>query len=455
MPKAKIYKRPTSDMYRAKPFEAFVDELIKGNVLLMIGKAFEVNSSEYENQYYGNDQYASVYGYILNELNETFKTNAVDFSDLSKDKDFTTGDDNDPEKIPCEIHTELTKFINVTGFTLNDVNPQLMRLLSTGYFKFVFTTSFDPLVEIAMRKQWGDIKVKNIYDEDVEKQDIRNGRDLNVPTLYYLFGKTGKNTFVATDIDALNAVKRWLQRSASSTLLQETSRRYILSLGCDHDDWLFRIIWFILKGEANNLKDGYIAQFSKNKSLERFLIRNKILINNDSSKVVNALIEELGKREETNQWKNPNHCDVFISYSRKDGQLVHELYKALKKKGLDVWYDRINLAGKGDEFMAKIQNAIHNCKVFIPVLTTTITEQKKEKHPYRIEWADGVECYSLLGRHDFCIPFVDKEYDINQKWYDDKLPKIFTEMDYSTFDKEELDFEEFSKKIQNIVLNLE
>ena len=450
MPIARFYKQSTSDRYKTKPFETFVDELVKGNVLLMIGKAFEANSNQLDGRCYCNDSYASIYGWLLTELNETYHTTAIDFSDLSKDKFFIRKDD----KEPCEIHTELTDVFDGAGFTINDVNPQLMRLLKTGYFKFVFTTSFDPLVEIAMREQWGDIRIKNIYDSDSENHDIKNERDLDIPTLYYLFGRIGENKFVATDIDALDAVKRWLKKSDSSQLLQETSRRYILTLGCDHDDWLFRIIWFILKGDANNLKDGYVAQYANDKSLERFLIRNKILINNDSSKVVNDLINELGKREESNRWKNPNHCDVFISYSRKDGQIAHELYEALKQKGLDVWYDRINLAGRGDEYMAKILDAIQNCKVFIPILTTTITEQKCEKHPYRLEWADGIECYNQLGRNDFCIPFVDDKYDINNIWYEDKLPKEFLKMDCSFFDKEEPDFEDFSKKIQNIVLNL-
>ena len=164
MPKAKFYKQSTSELYKAKPFETFVDELVKGNVLLMIGKAFEANCSELNNQCYCNDSHASAYGWLLNELNIAYHTDAINFSDLSKDKDFIRKDD----KEPCEIHTELTNVINGTEFTLDDVNPQLMRLLRTGYFKFVLTTSFDPLVEIAMRKQWGDIRVKNIYDEDIE-----------------------------------------------------------------------------------------------------------------------------------------------------------------------------------------------------------------------------------------------------------------------------------------------
>ncbi|MBE6285021.1 MAG: toll/interleukin-1 receptor domain-containing protein [Bacteroidales bacterium] len=450
MARALILEQSTSDTYKVEDFGAFINEVLKGNVLLVIGKAFEVNNEEYEGCYYRNDTNTSIYGWLLKALNETYLTDAVSFSDLSKDKSFVRKDD----KEPCEIHCELVKAIKKAQLSIDDVSPQLIKLLRTGYFKFVFTTSFDPLVEIAMKEQWGDIRIKNIYDEDTENHDIDNASDLQIPTLYYLFGKADKNTFVATDIDALDAVRRWLQRSSSSKLLKETSRKYILTLGCDYDDWLFRIIWFILKGESNNLKDGYVAQYSNNKELERFLIRNKILIDNDSSKVVDTLVEELEKREDINRWKNPNHCDVFISYSRKDGQIVEELYDSLEKKGLDVWYDRINLAGRGDKYMAKILNAIQNCKIFIPVLTSTITEQKGTEHPYREEWDYAIKRYKNLGRHNFCIPLVEDKYDIKKVWYDDFLPKEFPDMDCSFFDREELDFEEFSKMTQNILLNL-
>lgn len=448
MARALLLEQSTSDTYKEEGFSAFVNEVVKGNVLLVVGKAFEVNNEEFKECKYCNDTNASIYGWFLNELNKAYHTDAISFSDLSKDKCFVRKDD----KEPCDIHTELTKAIRKANLSISDVSPQLIKLLETGYFKFVFTTSFDPLVEIAMRKQWGDIRVKNIYDEDTEKQDIENERDFNIPTLYYLFGKAEKNTFVATDIDALDAVRRWLQRSSTSTLLKETSRKYILTLGCDHDDWLFRIIWFILKGEGANLKDGYVAQYSNNKELERFLIRNKVLIDNDSTKVVDALVTELEKREETNKWNNPNHCDVFISYSRKDGQIAQELYEKLKQKGIDVWYDRINLAGRGEFFMNKIYDAIQQCKIFVPIMTKTITEQKREEHPYRLEWKYAMNRVSQLGI-DLCMPFVDSDYDLKKNLYTDKLPVEFPDMDYSIFDREELDFEEFSKKIQNKLLN--
>lgn len=448
MARALLLEQSTSDTYKDEGFTAFINELVKGNVLLMIGKAFEINSNEFDDCNYCNDSNVSLYGWLLKALNNTYHTDAISFSDLATDKKFIRKDDNER----CEIHMELTSAINRAELSINDVSPRLIKLLETGYFKFVFTTSFDPLVEIAMRKQWGDIRVKNIYDEDPENQDIENERDLNVPTLYYLFGKAEKNTFVATDIDALDAVRRWLQRSASSTLLRETSRRHILTLGCDHDDWLFRIIWFILKGEGNKLKDGYVAQYSNDKSLERFLIRNKILINNNSSEVVDAIVKELDKREETKRWKDPNHCDVFISYSRKDGQIAEELYKSLKRKGIDTWYDRINLAGRGERFMNTILNAIQNCKLFVPILTTTISEQKREEHPYRLEWKYAIERDDSLGI-DLCMPLVDERYDM-KNWNNDKIPKEFPEMDYTQFDKEELDLESFAEKVQKKLLNL-
>lgn len=450
MARALLLEQSTSNIYKEQGFSEFVDELVKGNVLLMVGKAFEVNSEDYNDCQYGNDTNVSIYGWLLKALNRAYNTNAITFSDLATDGRFIRKDDNER----CEIHMEIAKAINRADFTINDVSPQLIKLLATGYFKFVFTTSFDPLVELAMKNQWGDIRVKNIYDEDPENQEIHSQRDFNIPTLYYLFGKAGKNTFTATDIDALDAIRRWLQRSSDSRLLKETSRKYILTLGCDQDDWLFRIIWFILKGEGHKLKNGYIAQYSNNPSLEKFLIRNKILIDNDSAKVVEAIEVALKTRSETNRWKNPNHCDVFISYSRKDGQIAQELYESLKQKGIDAWYDKINLAGRGDAYMDKILNAIRNCKIFIPILTSTITKQKGDEHPYRQEWDYAIERYINLGRHDFCIPLVEEQYDINKVWYDDRLPKHFIKMDYTPFNQDEIDFEDFSKKIQNIMLNL-
>jgi len=448
MARALLLEQSTSDTYKGEDFNAFINELVKGNVLLVIGKAFEVNGGEFKSCKYCNDKDVSVYGWLLKAFNKTYRTKAISFSDLANDKKFVRKDDNER----CEIHTELTKAVDKAKLSIKEVSPKLIELLKTGYFKFVFTTSFDPLVEIAMKEQWGDIKVKNIYDENTENQDIENVRDLNVPTLFYLFGKVGKNTFVATDIDALEAVRRWLQRSETSTLLKETSKRYILALGCDYDDWLFRIIWFILKGEGTKLKNGYIAQYSDSESLERFLKRNKILNNNDSVVVVDKIINELNNRIDTNRWRNPNHCDVFISYSRQDGQIAKELYEALCSKGLDVWYDRINLAGQGDVFRGKIINAIQNCKVFVPVLTTTITRQKGIEHFYRTEWKCAINRYNNLGRRDFCIPLVEESYDIGKIWYDDCLPEEFSQIDYSLFDDKELDFEDFSKKIQNIIM---
>ena len=343
MARALLLEQSTSNVYRDKDFADFIDELVKGNVLLVVGKAFEANQEEYKGCNYANDSKPSIYGWILDALNKAYKTDASTFSDLAADRNFFSSNDHRR----CDIHTELKNAVSRADFTIKDVSSDLIKLLQTGYFKFVFTASFTPLVEIAMRQQWGDIRVKNVYAENTMDQDINDERDLNVPSLYYLFGKASRNTFVETDVDALEAVRRWLQNSRDSQLLKMTSRRYILTLGCDYDDWLFRMIWFILKGDAARLKDGYVAQYSNEKSLERFLIRNKILIDNDASKVVEAITSELQRREETYNWKNPNHCDVFISYSRKDGQVAEQLYESLKNKGLNVWYDKLNLAGRG------------------------------------------------------------------------------------------------------------
>ena len=79
MARALLLEQSTSDTYKEEGFSAFVDEVVKENVLLVVGKAFELNNKEYEDCKYCNDTNDSIYGWFLKELNKTIVT------DLEKD----------------------------------------------------------------------------------------------------------------------------------------------------------------------------------------------------------------------------------------------------------------------------------------------------------------------------------------------------------------------------------
>lgn len=56
--------------------------------------------------------------------------------------------------------------------------------------------------------------------------------------------------------------------------------------------------------------------------------------------------------------------DLFISYSRKDKELVHEFVKQLQHKGFSVWIDWTGIKS-GDKFKAEIVQAIEESSVVL------------------------------------------------------------------------------------------
>ena len=225
-------------------FGAFIEAIKSGNVLLMIGRAYEakVNHPVFNGDFYD---------YVLKRLNDDSGTSCLDFSDLSHDNRFLL-DTQNPNHVR-NVHEEIVRVIDESEYSAEeDVSDGLLALLRSGYFRFVFTTSFSPLVEVAMREQFGAVRIMNIYDKS--NRDILSKEDFETPTVYYLFGKAetpreneASKKFVATDNDALEVLKKWQLDMGHSALLMYTPDKYILTLGCTQDDWLFRFIWYTLK----------------------------------------------------------------------------------------------------------------------------------------------------------------------------------------------------------------
>ncbi|MDE5814130.1 MAG: hypothetical protein K2H72_07585, partial [Muribaculaceae bacterium] len=238
-------------------FEQLIDAIINHEVLLIIGKNFELNQNSVRDNFPDVPIPADLYQVILRNLNSRYGTSASDFSDLNADIRFSCMQDgiNKKQNLYKEVYEEI---INLQ-LEANDVNPLLVELINTGYFRFVLTTSFSPLCEMAMQQKWEQVEGFNIYDTKFGKYDIPNGKqDLNIPSIFYLFGKYSYLTkYVVTDNDALFLMRKLQLESSSSKIMECTSSKYILCLGCDQDDWLFRFFWFTLK--SNNLSDGCIS----------------------------------------------------------------------------------------------------------------------------------------------------------------------------------------------------
>ena len=74
---------------------------------------------------------------------------------------------------------------------------------------------------------------------------------------------------------------------------------------------------------------------------------------------------------------------VFISYASQDATAAARICEALQAVGVKVWFDRNALRG-GDAWDAQIRKRIHDCALFIPVISAH-TDARSEGY-FRGEW---------------------------------------------------------------------
>ena len=73
---------------------------------------------------------------------------------------------------------------------------------------------------------------------------------------------------------------------------------------------------------------------------------------------------------------------VFLSYASQDAEAARRICDALRAAGIEVWFDQSELRG-GDVWDHKIRKQIHDCTIFIPVVSAT-TQGRTEGY-FRLE----------------------------------------------------------------------
>jgi TolB-like protein len=74
---------------------------------------------------------------------------------------------------------------------------------------------------------------------------------------------------------------------------------------------------------------------------------------------------------------------VFISYASQDAAVAARIADLLRAAGIEVWFDQNELRG-GDAWDSKIKKLIHDCALFIPVISAQ-TNARSEGY-FRREW---------------------------------------------------------------------
>jgi TolB-like protein/Flp pilus assembly protein TadD len=93
---------------------------------------------------------------------------------------------------------------------------------------------------------------------------------------------------------------------------------------------------------------------------------------------------------------------VFLSYASQDAAAARRIGEALRRGGIEVWLDQSELRG-GDVWDQKIRREIHDCSLFIPVISAN-TASRHEGY-FRLEWdlADQ-RIHKMARNHVFVVP---------------------------------------------------
>lgn len=425
-------------------WDDLISQIVAGNVIPVIGSSVLIEEGD-------------INQIVINALAEEFKiqNKPTSFSQLINDPLF-------PKENRDGIYTLLNAICLENQFLPSQL---LKKILGIKYFPFVITTSFFPIVENTMKKIYGENNVKTLVFSNnpsstakVGVGDIMSEKDIEYPSVYYMFGKhsNAQNRFVVTDIDMLNFCRSWMTQDLRPLELSNVlKKKYLLMLGNNYQDWLFRFIWFSIKQNNtenfyNRITNGMVVNEDAEDSLVYFLNCLHTFTQTDPNFVIDRIEKELAKRQkmtdvETDKFDAPqNNTDVFISYSRREKLIADQLYEILTDLGFNVWYDKKNLC-IGQCWMEDIKNAIESAKLFVPILSNSIVNEIHDHHPYRQEWKIAIERSDGYGRTFIC-PVVEDGFN----YLDAKASKMKDIHSY-IYDKTSLSFKPFVKEISNLL----
>ena len=95
---------------------------------------------------------------------------------------------------------------------------------------------------------------------------------------------------------------------------------------------------------------------------------------------------------------------VFLSYASEDASAAERIASALRAAGIEVWFDKSELRG-GDAWDRQIREQIHDCRLFIPVISAH-TDARDEGY-FRREWSLAADrTRDMAHKRAFLVPVV-------------------------------------------------
>ena len=360
--------------------------------------------------------------YVLKKISERFKSEAVckDYSqveDLIREynrQQRNAGDTTD-------IYYEIYDILSSAKVVMPDFVKHMFQLCN---FPLVLTTSYVRGIEKILGVSADRIKVYNKkISSDITMSELESASTI----LYYLFGRLSmtKRSFKVTEDDLLDYLHCWHNSDTRPMKLGKyLSDKFLLVLGCDYPNWLFRFFWHSIKNftivpdsaDMQGVVTVSAERADSDGDLMNFLSRVQTSVYRNAEDFINEFNErfevrcEDGGRENKEEEDDGNvgainsgRHDIFISYASEDYESASVVAQKFKALGASVWFDKAEL-NAGEKYEKSITEKIQDCKRFVPILSKSTL--KEGRRFFKKEWKLAIEEAGYRLNEAFISPVV-------------------------------------------------
>jgi TolB-like protein len=135
---------------------------------------------------------------------------------------------------------------------------------------------------------------------------------------------------------------------------------------------------------------------------------------------------------------------VFLSYASQDAEAAARICTALRAAGIEVWFDQSELRG-GDAWDRQIRQQIHDCALFIPIISRQAHERLEGY--FRREWRLAIERAGDMAENKaFLVPVaIDATTES-----DPSIPEKFRELHWTRLPRGETP-SAFAERVQRLL----
>ena len=344
-----------------------------------------------------------------------------------------------------EAYTRLRSILREANFA---PPLALRRLAQITDFDLFVTTTFDPLLEMAINaERFGGAQSTEVIAYAPNRvADLTTEREaFQRPVVYHLLGRLSASpTYVISDEDTLEFIcALQSEHLTPEKLFHELEHNHLLFIGSSFTNWLARLFLRMAKrrrlsdprdvGEvlADNHSgtDGRLMAFLQQVSVrtriysgaENFVneLHRRWLIRSKPGEVIP--LHAAPQRFLPPEHEMPDNA-VFISYAREDLAAVQKMKAGFDAAGIKTWFDLDRLEG-GDDYDRKIQRNIARCSFFIPVVSATT--QRRLEGFFRREWSYAIDrARNIAEGAIFILPVCIDDTDSGAAQVPDKFRAV-------------------------------